>query len=58
MRKVILISLSVFVTLITVIVAISKTIVPIIKNANYEKEIAKKNAEFAEQIKKEESNNK
>ena len=56
MRKVILISLSIFITLITVIVAISKTIVPIIKNANYEKEIAKKNAQFAEQIQKEESN--
>lgn len=57
MRKFVLIILSVILMLIAICVAFSKTIVPIVKNANYEKSIEEKNAQLAEQLKQEEQEN-
>lgn len=51
MKRVILIVLSALLILLTVIVGISKTVVPMIKNANYEKNIEEMNQQFAEQLK-------
>lgn len=58
MKKVVLIVFSVVLVLVTIVVAISKTVVPMVKNASYEKNIEKKNAQFAEQLKNQEEQNK
>lgn len=51
MRRIVLIVLSSILILVTICVAISKTIVPMVKNANYEKKVEKQNIQFAEQLK-------
>ena len=59
MKKVILIILSILLILLSIIIGISKTIVPIIKNVNYEKNIENMNKQFVEELKeKQEQQNK
>ncbi len=53
-KRIILMFFSIILIIATIVVVISKTIVPMVKNANYEKNIEEKNAQFAEQLKQQE----
>lgn len=53
-KKVILIFFSAILVIASIVIVFNKTIIPLVKNANYEKDMEKRNAQFSEQIKQQE----